>query len=153
MENKKNTLVIILVIVIAILCLTIGWLLGSKFADTENEVLDDSNTNIEENNPTTEEQNVNIETEFNNFIITKGLNVNENVYDKAGLSSISCTYAKLASGKGYSLEIYKFDSEESAKRYYYEQNSSKLKVSNVKQLIKTENINNYDIMKQYLHLI
>ena len=48
MENKKNTLVIILVVIIAILCLTIGWLLGSKFADKESEVLDDSTPNTEE---------------------------------------------------------------------------------------------------------
>jgi len=47
MENKRNGLVIALVIIIAILCLIIGWLLGSKFSDNENEVLNNSN-NTEE---------------------------------------------------------------------------------------------------------
>lgn len=47
MENKKNGLIIALVIIIAILCLIIGWLLGSKFSDKENEVLNNSN-NAEE---------------------------------------------------------------------------------------------------------
>ena len=43
MENKKNGLVIVLVVIIAVLCLIIGWLLGNKFSDKENEILDDLN--------------------------------------------------------------------------------------------------------------
>ena len=42
MENKKNILTIILIIIIAILCCIIGWLLGSKFADGENDIIDDN---------------------------------------------------------------------------------------------------------------
>lgn len=46
MENKKNGLTIVLVVIIAILCCVIGWLLGSKFADTEQNII---NNNKEEN--------------------------------------------------------------------------------------------------------
>ena len=50
MKNKRNWLFIVFIVVIAILCLVIGWLLGSKFSTVENEGLGDSNNNIEENN-------------------------------------------------------------------------------------------------------
>lgn len=43
MENKKNILIIVLVVIIAILCLTIGWLLGSKVGNSEPETNDDNN--------------------------------------------------------------------------------------------------------------
>lgn len=43
MENKKTGLIIVLIIVIAVLCVVIGWLLGSKFADKESEILTNSN--------------------------------------------------------------------------------------------------------------
>lgn len=46
MENKKSGLTLILVIIIAILCCVIGWLLGSKFANTEQNII---NNNKEEN--------------------------------------------------------------------------------------------------------
>jgi len=36
MENKKNTLTIILIIIIAILCCIIGWLLGSKVGENNS---------------------------------------------------------------------------------------------------------------------
>ena len=52
MENKKSTLIIILVIIIAILCCVIGWLLGSKFADLEDNTLNNSEENIDINQET-----------------------------------------------------------------------------------------------------
>ena len=48
MENKKNSLTIVLVVIIAILCLVVGWLLGSKFADKESEILDNPTPDTEE---------------------------------------------------------------------------------------------------------
>ena len=63
MENKKNGLVITLIVIISILCLVIGWLLGSKFSDIEKEGLGDSNTNIEDNNSIDNEKN---DTELEN---------------------------------------------------------------------------------------
>lgn len=48
MENKKNSLTMVLIVIIAILCLVVGWLLGSKFADKENEILDNPTTDTEE---------------------------------------------------------------------------------------------------------
>ena len=47
MENKKNGLIIVLVIIIAILCLFVGWLLGEKFSNKESELLDNSTSNTE----------------------------------------------------------------------------------------------------------
>ena len=139
MENKKNTLIIILVVIIAALCLVVGWLLGSKFADKGNGILDNSTPDTEEKQPSEGEQNINIETAFTNFLITKNLTATENGYDKEVLNSVNCISAKLASGNGYTLEIYKFDNAESAKKYYFDQNTYKLKVSNVKQLISSGN--------------
>lgn len=43
MENKKNSLTIFLIVIIAILCLVIGWLLGSKVANSEPEIKDENN--------------------------------------------------------------------------------------------------------------
>lgn len=142
MENKKNTLTIVLIVIIAILCLIIGILIGNKFLNSKEELKNDILTeeNVDADNPTKYEdvedkQNIDVETSFNNFIVNKNLSVNENVYDKDALNSINCTSAKFASGNGYSLEIYKFNSEDSAKKYYSDQNSYKLDVSNIKQLI------------------
>lgn len=55
MENKKNTLTVILIIIIAVLCLVIGGLMGSKNSigtgekENNNEVADKEETNKEEN--------------------------------------------------------------------------------------------------------
>lgn len=48
MKNKKNTLVIILLVIIAILCVIIGWLFGSRFADKENDIVNNVKPNTEE---------------------------------------------------------------------------------------------------------
>lgn len=57
MENKKTGLVIVLVIIIAVLCLVIGWLLGSKFADKESEILTNSNNTEEKEEKKDNEEN------------------------------------------------------------------------------------------------
>ena len=146
MENKKNSLTIVLIVIIAILCLVVGILIGDKFLGSKEDIKNDIPTEEKNDadNPTKdgnveEEQNIDVETAFNNFVINNNLSVNENVYDKDGLNNINCTSAKLASGNGYSLEIYKFNSEDSAKKYYSDQNNYKLDVSNVKQLISSGN--------------
>jgi len=46
MENKKNKLIIFLIIVIVVLCSVIGWLVGIKFTDVEQDIIND---NKEEN--------------------------------------------------------------------------------------------------------
>jgi len=142
MENKNNTLTIVLIVIIAILCLVVGILIGDKFLGSKEEIKnyipieekDDADNSTKDEN-VEEEQNIDVETAFNNFVANNSLSVNENAYDKAGLNSINCISAKLASGNGYSLEIYKFNNADSAKKYYSDQNSYKLDVSNVKQLI------------------
>ena len=154
MENKKNTLTIVLLIIIAILCISIGWLLGGRFADKENEIISDTeqkeeskddSTNLDEN-----KENVNIEIAFNNFVTSKNLNENQKGYDENSLNSINCLTARMASGNGYSLEIYKFDNEVSAKKYYNDQKNNKLSVSNVKQLINSGSKDNYDFYEAIL---
>lgn len=77
MENKKNTLVIILVIVIAILCLVIGWLLGSKFADKESEMLNNNiqQEEVKNENVTTDLEENNTEIKLNNYDVSKIQNI------------------------------------------------------------------------------
>ena len=53
MENKKNTLIIILIIVIAVLCSVIGWLVGSKGGENN-----DLNNPVPENNQETKKYTV-----------------------------------------------------------------------------------------------
>lgn len=143
MENKNNTLTIILIIIIAILCCVVGWLLGSKFADVENNVLNNSTSDTQENS-NKEEKEIDIEKVFNSFATTKGLSITEEGYDKESLNSINCVTASNASGNGYSLELYKFSDTVSAKKYYDEQNKYQLEYNNVKQVIISGNSEKYN---------
>lgn len=50
MENKKNTLTVILIIIIAILCSVIGWLLGSKLSIPEQNLPEGNNNQSSNSN-------------------------------------------------------------------------------------------------------
>lgn len=148
MENKKNTLTIVLIIVIAILCVVIGWLLGSKLANDGDDVIDtqttEENNNQESNNNQEEVKEIAIQEAFNNFVTGKNLKTSSDVYDWNALHSKNCTDAVSASGEGYSLELYVFEDEESAKKEYNTQNNYQLESNNVKQVIGSENTNDYN---------
>lgn len=156
MEKKKNIIVIVLVTIIAILCGIIGFLLGSELYDENRESV--GNTNTEENskeensdNQMIEENNeVNIKESFNNFVINKNLKTNTDIYDEVALNNMNCIEAISASGEEYSLEFYTFKDSDSAKKEYNKQNNYQLEVKNVKQVISSGNIDNYDYYEAIL---
>ena len=78
---------ILLVIIIAILCVIIGWLLGSNFADTESNIVDNSKPNVEVNNSVADEDNTitgenNDVQNLNNYNIDLIKNIEINVPTK-----------------------------------------------------------------------
>lgn len=147
MENKKNTLVIVLIVIIAILCVTVGWLVAGKFNDSTNG---DKNANqtMEENNANS--NTTDVKTAIDKFIERKNLSTNSVAYDMDALSKMNCTDALSALGNGYSLEIYTFKDSDSAKRMYAEQYNYQLQVNNVKQVVGSGNKENYNYYEAIL---
>ena len=60
MENKKSGLTLVLVVIIAVLCCTIGWLLGSKIGEngSVNDSTPENNNNMQDNNNVVDKEDV-----------------------------------------------------------------------------------------------
>jgi len=158
MENKKNGLVIVLVIIIAVLCLVIGWLLGTKFADKENGILNNSN-NSEEKEEIKESKEDNDLTQIINCTGTFAHQYGEATQEKKYIFNNN----KLVGVE--SISKYDFGTEEFAKNMNTKMNSCGIFDSsiecnsindtqyvNVNVKISEENLNNISEYAKYKNL-
>lgn len=137
---KKN-------IVIVILCILVVGLVGYIAYDKINsrETTQKENNEIEENNTNQDETTqIDITEEFKKFATSKNLKTSSDVYDWDALHKINCIDAISATGNGYSLELFMFRDNNSAKQEYTSQKNYQLETNNVKQEIASGSKDNFD---------